>query len=185
MEKQPDIAEHIQDALEGRQAAFSYLLTTFWSQVYAFQLKRTKDDYISEEITIQTFSQAFSHLGQYDPNHKFSTWLLAISKNIHIDRLRKEKGKRHIESGTNAENLNRIIDDSPTPEDALIKKQHHDELSHFIKQLKPPYQEVLDLRYFQDMSYKEMSGHLREPMNNVKVRLLRARRLLADSIQKK
>ena len=89
-----------------------------------------------------------------------------------------------IEGGTDKENLNRIIDDSPTPEDALIKKQHHDELSHFIKLLKPPYQEVIDLRYFQEMSYKEMASHLQEPMNNIKVKLLRARRLLADIIQK-
>lgn len=184
MEKQPEITGHVQEAKKGKQAAFSYLLNTFWSQVYRFQLKRTQDDYEAEEITIQTFSRAFSNLEQYDNNHKFSTWLLAISKNLQIDRLRKEKGKSHIESSKKTEKLNHVIDENPTPEDALIKKQHHDELSHFIKQLKPSYQEVINLRYFQEMSYKEIASYLQEPMNNVKVKLLRARRLLADLIQK-
>ncbi|HEA30781.1 MAG TPA: sigma-70 family RNA polymerase sigma factor [Leeuwenhoekiella sp.] len=184
MEKQPDISKYIQEAKKGKQAAFSYLLTTFWIQVYNFQLKRTQDEYKAEEITIQTFSRAFSNLEQYDTDYKFSTWLIAISKNLHIDHLRKEKGKKHVETVQKSDKLNRIIDENPTPEDALIKKQHHDELSGFIRQLKPQYQEVINLRYFQEMSYKEMATHLHEPMNNVKVKLLRARRLLADLIQK-
>jgi len=50
--------------------------------------------------------------------------------------------------------------------------------------LKPHYQQMINLRYFQEMSYKEMSETLGEPMNNVKVKLLRARRLLADIIEK-
>ncbi|NJW54901.1 RNA polymerase sigma factor, partial [Salinimicrobium oceani] len=48
-----------------------------------------------------------------------------------------------------------------------------------------PYQEVITLRYFQEMSYKEISAHLQEPMNNVKVKLLRAKKLLAEVIKKR
>ena len=54
-----------------------------------------------------------------------------------------------------------------------------------IKKLKPHYQEVINLRYFQELSYQEISDELHEPMSNVKVKLLRAKKLLAEIIQKK
>ena len=57
-----------------------------------------------------------------------------------------------------------------------------EELLQYIKRLKPPYQDVVNLRYFQEMSYNEISEKLEEPLNNVKVRLLRARKLLAEII---
>jgi len=53
-----------------------------------------------------------------------------------------------------------------------------------IKKLKLHYQEVINLRYFQELSYKDISEHLNEPINNVKVKLLRAKKLLAEIIQK-
>jgi len=53
-----------------------------------------------------------------------------------------------------------------------------------IKQLKPKYQEVIQLRYFQELSYREISEQIQEPMNNVKVKLLRAKKLLAAIIKK-
>jgi RNA polymerase sigma-70 factor (ECF subfamily) len=75
-----------------------------------------------------------------------------------------------------------IQDDSPSPEDQLIIKQNLAELLVFIKQLKPHYQKVIHLRYFQELSYKEIAVHMEEPINNVKVKLLRAKKLLSELI---
>jgi len=66
----------------------------------------------------------------------------------------------------------------------LITEQNLAKLLRDIKKLNPHYQEVINLRYFQELSYKEISKELNEPMNNVKVKLLRAKKLLADIIQK-
>jgi RNA polymerase sigma-70 factor (ECF subfamily) len=76
----------------------------------------------------------------------------------------------------------KIIDHNPTPEDKLITKQNLAQLLLYIKQLKPNYQKVINLRYFQELSYKEIADHLNEPINNVKVKLLRARKLLSEII---
>ena len=54
---------------------------------------------------------------------------------------------------------------------------------NYIKQLKPHYQEIINLRYFREMSYKEMAEKLNEPMNTIKVKLLRAKKLLAEIIE--
>ena len=176
------IDRKILEAKSGSQSAYNYLLNAHWNMVYRFQLERTKDDFKAEEITIQTFSKAFNQLHTYDNKYRFSTWLVTISKNLHIDLLRKENSQQqHL---SKEDKLNKVVDENPTPEDALITEQNLSELLAHIKKLKPHYQEMINLRYFQEMSYKEMAQTLDEPMSNVKVKLLRARRLLSDLIEK-
>ena len=182
--KKNDITLQISKAKKGSQIAFNFLLDHFWNDVYRFQLKRIKNEYEAEDITIESFSKAFDKINSYDDRYEFITWLITISKNIQIDRSRKKNASIHIQSGnTSEEQVKKIPDDSPTPEDTLIIKQNLAELLSFIKQLKPHYQDVINLRYFQEMSYLEISNQLEEPLNNVKVRLLRARKLLAEIIK--
>ena len=76
------------------------------------------------------------------------------------------------------------MDDNPSPEDKLIKEQNLANLLRDIKKLKPKYQEVIQLRFFQEMSYKEIATQLGEPISNVKVKLLRAKKLLSEIITK-
>ena len=179
--KKTDITLQISKAKEGSQIAFNFLLDHFWNDVYRFQLKRIQNEYEAEDITIESFSKAFDKINSYDDRYEFVTWLITISKNIQIDRSRKKNASIHIQSSnTSEEQVKKIPDDSPTPEDTLIIKQNLAELLSFIKQLKPHYQDVINLRYFQEMSYLEISNQLEEPLNNVKVRLLRARKLLAE-----
>ena len=77
-----------------------------------------------------------------------------------------------------------VVDDAPSPEDKIITEQNLAKLLKDIKKLKPKYQEVINLRYFQELSYKEISKQINEPINNVKVKLLRAKKLLAEIIKK-
>ena len=182
--KKNDITLQISKAKKGSQIAFNFLLDHFWNDVYRFQLKRIKNEYEAEDITIESFSKAFDKINSYDDRYEFVTWLITISKNIQIDRSRKKNASIHIQSSkTSEEQVKKIPDDSPTPEDTLIIKQNLAELLSFIKKLKPHYQDVINLRYFQEMSYLEISNQLEEPLNNVKVRLLRARKLLAEIIK--
>ncbi|MGB0878940.1 MAG: RNA polymerase sigma factor [Polaribacter sp.] len=177
--------KHIEKAKSGNQSAFSFLLDQFWVEVYNFQLKRTKNDNDAEDITIQTFSKAFDKIDSFDKKYKFKTWLITISKNIHIDLIRKKKSSISIETTKEQENeVYTIIDENPTPEDTIIREQNLAKLLRDIKQLKPKYQEVINLRYFQELSYKEISKQINEPINNVKVKLLRAKKLLARIIKK-
>ncbi|QNK77515.1 MULTISPECIES: RNA polymerase sigma factor [Winogradskyella] len=179
-----EIKEAINKAKNNNQIAFNFLLDTYWNDVYAFQLKRTMNENDAEDITIQTFSKAFDKINSYNDDYKFKTWLITISKNIHIDLVRKQKQSIRNTSKDNDENYFYIVDDSPTPEDKIITEQNLAKLLRDIKKLKPHYQEVINLRYFQELSYKEISEKLNEPINNVKVKLLRAKKLLAAIITK-
>ena len=180
-----EINEAIKRAKKNDQKAFNFLLDTFWDNVYGFQLKRIQNENDAEDITIQTFSRAFDKIETFDESYKFKTWLIAISKNIHIDLLRKEKKSISQVISNDDKSAHQILDESPSPEDELITEQHLAKLLVDIKKLKPHYQEIINLRYFQELSYKEISAQLNEPINNVKVKLLRAKKLLAEIIQEK
>lgn len=180
-----NIETQIIQAKSGDQAAFRYLLNLFWADVYNYQLKRTKSENDAEDITIQTFSKAFDKIHTFDKKYAFKTWLITISKNIHIDLLRKKNTSISTETSKDQqEKAYLIIDENPTPEDKIIREQNLAALLKDIKQLKPKYQEVIQLRYFQELSYREISEQIKEPMNNVKVKLLRAKKLLAAIIKK-
>ncbi|UAB81386.1 sigma-70 family RNA polymerase sigma factor [Marixanthomonas sp. SCSIO 43207] len=179
----PEIINYIQKAKNGKQSAFKFLLDTYWNTVFGFQLKRVKNEYEAEDISIETFAKAFDKIKTFDEKYEFATWLIAISKNIQIDKSRKKNASLYSNTtNTSEEHIQKIADHSPTPEDKLITEQNLAELLRYIKQLKPHYQEVINLRYFQEMSYNAIAKAVNEPLNNVKVRLLRAKKLLAEII---
>ncbi len=179
------LTNYIKKAKEGNQSAFNFLLHYFWLDIYQYQLKRTQSDNDAEDITIQTFSKAFDKIHTFDDTYKFKTWLITISKNLHIDLIRKNKISIHTETTKEQEaEAYKIIDDNPSPEDKIITEQNASELLQDIKKLKPKYQQIIQLRYFKELSYKEISLEINEPMSNVKVKLLRAKKLLAEIINK-
>jgi RNA polymerase sigma-70 factor (ECF subfamily) len=181
-----EIKEAIDNAKNNNQAAFRFLLDHFWNDVYGFLLKRTNNENDAEDITIETFSKAFDKLDTYKPEYSFKTWLITISKNIHTDLVRKQKvrfSKSNLPS--HDDEFYQIADESPSAEDIIITEQNLAKLLRDIKKLKPAYQEVIQLRYFQEMSYKDIAEELKEPVNNIKVKLLRAKKLLAEILTKK
>jgi len=176
----------IEKAITGDQAAFTALLNYFWNEVYLFMFRQTANETDAEDITIETFSKAFDKIQTYNKQYQFNTWLISIAKNVHIDMVRKRKSTQFLEIDQDDDNFFfDIIDDSPSIEDALIQEQKLQTLQQYIKQLKPHYQEIIQLRFFQELSYKEISETLEEPIGNVKVKLLRAKKLLTELIQKK
>ncbi len=179
-----EITEHINNAKKGDQTAFTYLLDHYWNEVYGFMLRRTQNETDSEDITIETFSKAFDKIATYNTDFQFNTWLIAIGKNVHIDLLRKKKSS-HFLNITDQEDQQayNVADTSPSAEDELITEQNLSQLLQFIKELKPHYQDIIQLRYFQELSYQEIADQLNEPLSNVKIKLLRAKKLLAVIIQ--
>jgi len=167
-------------AKENNQNAFSFLLNRYWDDVYNFQLKRTNNESNAEDITIESFAKAFEKIKTYKDKFVFKTWVITISKNLHIDQLRKNKIKLNFNE---SDEFNIIIENSPSAEDNLINEQKLKSLKSKINKLKPSYKKVIELKYFDELSYKEMSTKLNQPINNIKVRVLRAKKVLAEIIQ--
>jgi RNA polymerase sigma-70 factor (ECF subfamily) len=181
-----EIKAYIEKAKSGDQAAFTFLLDSYWNEVYGFMLKRTENETDTEDIVIETFAKAFDKLNTYQPEFQFNTWLIAIAKNVHIDMIRKRKNAHFVDiTDEEDQQAYNIPDTTLSAEDELIRQQNLASLLTCIKQLKPHYQEVIQLRYFQELSYQEIADELGEPLSNVKIKLLRAKNLLTDIIRNK
>ena len=94
-------------------------------------------------------------------------------QNIHIDRLRKHKNNFNL---LEVDDQNNLSEYSPSPEDDLINEQKLVSLKIKIQLLKPLYRKAIELRYLNDLSHKEIAKELNQPVNNVKVRVLRAKK---------
>lgn len=183
MKETTAILSAINRAKNGDENAYTYLLNTFWPDVYRFLLSKTTEENEAEDLTIRSFSRAFDRLDSFNPNYKFKNWLLAIANNLFIDELRKRKTET-ISIYKNDEEAYDVLDEEPTPIDQLINEQNLAQLLSYIKQLKPHYQEIIMLRFFQEMQYKEMAETLQEPLSTIKVKLLRAKKLLTEIIER-
>ncbi len=179
MAKPAALDENIMLAQQGDQHAFRYLLEFFWSDVLGFMIQRTQNENEAEELTIRCFGKAFEKIDTYNKAYGFKTWLTTIAKNLHIDQVRK-KNLSTVTTESNQEVAHAIADNAPDPEDDLIRKQRLETLLNNIKALKPHYREVIQLKYLQELSIKQMAKKLDSSESTVKVKLMRARKLLAE-----
>lgn len=175
------LIEKIKLAQDGDQHAFRYLLEFFWNDVYGFMLQRTQNENEAEELTIRCFGRAFEKILTYKEAYGFKTWLTTIAKNLHIDQIRK-KTNIGIVTEESQEVAQKIADSAPSPEDDLIRIQRLETLLNTIKNLKPRYREVIQLKYLQELSIKQMAEKLNSSESTVKVKLMRARKLLSEII---
>ena len=178
------IADLVYAAKQEDQHAFRKLLDLHWNDLYGFLIKRTENENDAEDLCLKAFSKAFDKIDTYNDDFTFSTWLTSIAKNLHVDLVRKQKTRLH--QSTDVDKMSRdVIDETLGPEDQLIRSQNLDKLLQQVRSLKPIYRDVIQLRFFQELSHKEMAVQLGLSLSNVKVRLLRAKKLLAEIINDK
>ena len=180
-----DLQFAIKRAKNQEQKAFNEIFNSYWGYLYNFQLKRTTNKELAEEISIMAFARAFDKIETFDSSYDFKTWLSTISKNIQIDLIRKKNKKSSIKTISIDEDYEASNKNThPSPEEILITNQSIETLLSNIKTLKQDYRKILKLRFFEDLSYKEISKKLDQPINTIKVKLLRAKNLLTEKTQK-
>ncbi len=179
--------ELVQKALQGDEKAFARLLSRYKDTIYFMLLKMLNNRSDAEDLTIEAFGKAFKNLHQYSPTYAFSTWLFKIASNNCIDFLRRRKGIIiSIESDDEHSEMSevaRIKSKDLNPEEKLIRKQKAILLQKVVRRLKPHYQELVELRYFREMSYEEIAEELNLPLGTVKAQLFRARQMLFKLIE--
>ncbi|SUP54682.1 Sigma-24 [Weeksella virosa] len=178
-----NLVEVIAEAKKGKNVAQNTLMDTFWLPVYRYVEGKIRNDEEAEDITIETFTKAFNKLKLYNPDFDFLTWLISIAHNTMIDYIRRSP-KLNISLDDEAFSQHQyIVEENPTPEEYLILQQKNDELLAEIEKLPIHYQKVIQLRYLEDKTYKEIAEELQLTLANVKVRILRARQLLWEQLR--
>ncbi len=177
---------------QGDEQAYTLLMKRYRDNVYLMMLRMTNSVADAEDLTMIAFGKAFRALDNYTPTNSFSTWLFKIAVHGCIDHIRKQKKKmlslEDISERTDKDNNVYELplqSDDENPEEIIIRQQRYDTLRMVVNQLKPLYRELVELRYFENMSYEEIAQKKKLPLGTVKIRLFRARDILYTLMKNK
>ncbi len=168
------------------QKAYAELMRLYRDSIYFMLIKIVKNSDDAEDLTLETFGKAFRYLDKYSPQYAFSTWLFRIAVNNSIDYIRhKNNSPQCVEDELYAEGQEMLIDKSeanvsPNPEEEVMGKQRMQMLRCAVRQLPEKYRKVVELRYYEDLSYEEIAERLNISLANVKIQLLRAKNMLSQ-----
>ena len=180
----------VDEALKnGDQRAYTALMESHKDSLYYMIFKMVNNPYEAEDLTIEAFGKAFRNLSDFSKNYAFSTWLYTIAANNCIDYLRRKRLKYVLmdETYETSDGIRQpytnIPDGMLSPEEKLCKKEGELLLRQYIGMLKQEYRELVEMRYFQELSYEEMADRLQIPLGTVKSRLFKAKDKLQEIIQ--
>jgi RNA polymerase sigma factor (sigma-70 family) len=152
--------ELIMRFIKGEQSSFEQLIHRHKNKVFAYINLYIRDEALAEDIFQDTFLKVFQSVkaGKYSDNGKFISWVMRIAHNLIIDHFRRIKQMNTI-SNDNYEsdifNSKRFAEDSI--EDNIIKKQIHQDIRKMISNLPDDQKEVVILRHYAGLSFKEIA----------------------------
>ena len=145
---------------KGNNEAFDTLLRRHQDRIFSYILRIIKNEDIANDIFQETFVKAIQtiRLGRYTENGKFPAWISRIAHNLIIDYYRQEKSE-NLQSAdlTDVDILNRKELCEDTIEDIMISNQIRDDVKYLIEELPELQKEVLMMRYYQNLSFKEIA----------------------------
>ncbi|MDR4951357.1 RNA polymerase sigma-70 factor (ECF subfamily) [Chryseobacterium bernardetii] len=170
----------IQKAKDKDQKAQTKLINIFWVDVFSFVMKKVRDENDADEITVNVFSKVLSKLDMFDPHFQFKTWILTIAQNTVIDFWRK----KNRDNEDAVENLDEVKNQyAKSPEELLISEEEQKKIIKTIESLDANYQDIIKLRFFEEKSIKEIADELGISVANTKVRVMRAKKVLAELLK--
>lgn len=178
----------VEAAIAGDQSAYVKLMDRYRESIYFMMLKMVHNNDDAEDLTMEAFGKAFQRLKQYSPKFAFSTWLFKIASNNCIDFIRKKRIKvTSMDTGFKTDDGETLFFDAESttrdPEETIIHKQKVMMTRDLVNQLKPRYKVLVEKRYFEELSYEEISQELDLPLGTVKAQLFRARDFLFQMIE--
>jgi len=172
----------VEQALAGDTAAFSNLVEAYQKPVYNLAYRMLGNSVEAEDAAQEAFIRAYTRLDTYDPSRRFSSWMLSIASHYCIDVLRRRRMTL-----LSIEELPPMVDvsmpRSAHPEHVVARGQVADQVQQLLGTLPEHYRTPIILRYWYDMSYREIAETMGVTESTIKTRLHRARARLAECAQ--
>lgn len=178
----------IKEILDGDTNGFQKLMDRYYDIIFYTLLKMVYSKDVAEELTLDVFSKAYQKLSSYSEEFAFSTWLFSIASNRGIDYIRKKKLNTVLIDDENKEEYETVViasEQQQQPDELLIKQQKAGELRALVEELKPFWQDLIEMRYYKELSYEEISEYLQIPLGTIKNQLYRAKKKLAQIAEQK
>jgi RNA polymerase sigma-70 factor (ECF subfamily) len=172
----------VQRTLAGDPQAFGELVRRYERDVFNLAYRMLNERGEAEDAAQEAFMRAYVNLDRYDPERPFKTWLLSITSNHCIDRLRR----RRLTWLSLEEPLPphpALTSDIPGPEEAMLTNERNLLVQEMLAGLSPDYRLAVVLRYWYDLSYAEIAEMLGTTESAIKSRLFRARQALAEYLE--
>lgn len=168
--------EAIRATINGNTEAFTPIVKYYSLRICSFVNKIVNNQDIAQDITQQTFCNAYTRLNTYKPSYVFSTWLFSIAKHETYNHLKRES--RFQDYLTTYDHQNELI----SVEDQVIRKDDYRHLIDAIDNLPKKYQDVVILKYFNAYTSKEIGQYLGISRRSVDSILYRAKMRLAKDL---
>ena len=145
--------------LSGDETAFEILILKHKDKVFAFILSKIKNYNLAHDIFQDTFIKVINSLkkGKYNEEGKFVPWVMRIAHNLVIDHFRMQKKTRSIAPTKDFDIFDVISDNEKNAEENMIDDQISSDVRKLIENLPEDQKEVLKMRYYRDLSFKEIA----------------------------
>ncbi len=145
--------------IKGDESALEVLINRHQSKVYSYIISRIRDEELANDIFQDVFVKIIQTLkkGNYNEEGKFLPWVLRIAHNLVIDHFRRNKRMPTVSPNSEFDVFDIIKDDAPTRESSLIWEQIESDLKKLIEYLPEEQREVLQMRHYGRMSFKEIA----------------------------
>ena len=174
--------------IDGDNRAFDVLIDKYKDKLFSYVFHIVKDAELANDIFQETFIKAITTInsGRYAANGKFAAWITRIAHNLIIDYYRQEKSE-NVQSCDCADydllNDRELCDE--TIEDWMVRNQIHSDVRRLVRALPKSQQDVLLLRYYKDMSFKEIADltnvSINTALGRMRYAILNLRKMVEDN----
>ena len=171
----------------GNSRSFSILVDRYQKRVYGFIFSKVKDAELADDVFQDTFVKVIKNLrlGKYKDEGRFLSWVMRIAHNIIMDHFRKiNRLPKHESKHEDLDVMDRLIEQSNSIEDLMIETQIHADLSILIDELPQTQKEVLRMRLFQEMSFKDIGEQtgvsINTALGRMRYAILNLRKLIEE-----
>jgi len=183
----PSDKELISQYLKGNQASLELLIHRHQNRVFAYILMVVKDKQLADDIFQDTFIKVINTIrsGAYKEEGKFIQWVMRIAHNLIIDYFRKSKRIPVVDNDNDEFDIfDTIRFTDPSIEDQMITEQIHDDVRKLIELLPPEQKEVLFMRHYSEMSFKDIAEQTNVSINTalgrMRYALINLRKLIKE-----
>lgn len=178
--------ELVSQYLEGQEASLEVLVNRHQSRIYSYILQIVRDHQLAEDVFQDTFFKVINTLrkGNYNEEGKFLPWVLRIAHNLIIDHFRKSKRMPVVDGGEDFDIFEILPLRQGNIEDSMIVEQIHSDVRKLIEFLPDDQKEVLIMRHYNEMSFKEIADKTNVSINTalgrMRYALINLRKLIAE-----
>ena len=173
--------------IQGCESSLEILIKKHKQRLYSFIYSKVQDREITEDVFQDTFIKVIRtlKLGNYNEQGKFLPWVMRISHNLIIDHFRKSNRMRSFKNTADFDIFSVISDGSLNAEKQLIKDQVLSDVKELIEELPSEQKEVLVMRIYKDMSFKEISENtgvsINTALGRMRYALINLRKIIEEN----